>query len=702
MEYDRALFRVYERIMEDLNSTPSPLFVTATTTTDNNLALSPLSSTNRHDSRIRRQETTAVSSIDAAAADVQQDGNEESNNEREIGEYPSDLSRNEGDDNADNSDNRDGPRDRLEGRRGSQRAARDRRGGRLTISTIAAMQQRQRQRRRHHHQPLPFILPIWLARKVDQLIVNYRYRHYEHYSSLLPGETSESTTSATVITTYFFAAARLLWSISRELAMLGGGSGSRSRVDGLYDSIATSPTSTAPTALEQHRNDISHDIELVSSSHHSSTNIHDVDVEGGHINHPLSLVERSSSIDGLRRRSPNRHSSDRGRSEDVTTYVNASLTIPDLSTALSSTSSASNTTLNSYSSNEDTGSDSDDTSNASSNDEFSNTNERQHQRNNNNLHNNDDGGCSQLHLYGAMRLSLLIAIIHIFILFALHVTYVGPYAFRDGNRQQHQQQQLLVSTGSTVSTKSSFVNCIAYALSDRPIGDRSKYMEKEDDTSSNKRRRVIAMRDMFKNYIYNKKDRRRKFSDPDDGTRYYPPRVLSESSSGNTALNSNSILPTLGMDEILQIKIMYGGSCTGKCSRVHTVKHVEERPDSGGNFNAEEADKLSLSIDSDNKDATYSSRTHASQAFNNTNITTNVLGDGKVRQLIKQMDNIDDQVKDDGSFSSPSYWEKVHYRFARGDALLHLDEKTVSLHNISYVNVTLTERCLSTGSDNGK
>jgi hypothetical protein len=132
------------------------------------------------------------------------------------------------------------------------------------------------------------------------------------------------------------------------------------------------------------------------------------------------------------------------------------------------------------------------------------------------------------------------------------------------------------------------------------------------------------------------------------------------------------------------------------------VKHVEERPDSGGNFNAEEADKLSLSIDSDNKDATYSSRTHASQAFNNTNITTNVLGDGKVRQLIKQMDNIDDQKKDDGSFSSPSYWEKVHYRFARGDALLHLDEKTVSLHNISYVNVTLTERCLSTGSDNGK
>jgi hypothetical protein len=392
----------------------------------------------------------------------------------------------------------------------------------------------------------------------------------------------------------------------------------------------------------------------------------------------------------------------------TTTDINdTSLAIPNLSTALSSTSSASNTTPNSYSSNEDTGSDSDDTSNASSDDELSNTNERQRQRNNSHIHNNDDGGCSQLHLYGVMRLSLSIAIIHIFVLFALHVTYVGPYAFRDGNlrlRQQQQQQQLLVTTASTASTQSTFVNCISYALSDRPIGDRSKYMEKEDDpsSSSDKRRRVIAMSDMFKNYIYNnKKDRKRKlFSDPDDGTRYYyHPRVLSESNSGNTSLTSDSIPPTLGMDEILQIKIIYDGSCTGKCSRVHTVKQIK---DHGGNLNAEEADKLSLSIDDlDNKDATSSSRTHSSQASNNSNITMKVLGDGKeVRQLSKQMDNIDDQ--DDGSFSSPSYWEKVHYRFARGDALLHLDEKTVALHNITYVNVTLTERCLSTGSDNGE
>jgi hypothetical protein len=704
MEYDRALFRVYDKIMEDLNSTPSPLFVT----TDNNLALSPSSSTNRHDSRSFRQETAALSLIGVAAADgvQQQDGNAESNNEREIGEHPnSDSSLNEGDDNADNRDRpRDRPRDRQEGRPGGQRA--NRQGGeRLTISTIAALQQRQRRRQ---HQPLPFLLPIWLARKVDQIIVNYRNRHYQHYSSLLPEASSEGTTS-TAMTAYIYAAARLLWSISRELAMLGGGSGSRSRVDGLYDSIVTSPASTA-AASEQHRDDISHDIELVLSSHHHhspTNNIHDDDVEGGgNIDRPLSLDERSSSIDGLRRRSPNRHSSARdNRSEDVTTtnINDASLAIPNLSTALSSTSSASNTTPNSYSSNEDTGSDSDDTSSASSDDELSNTNERQRQRSNSHIHNNDDGGCSQLHLYGVMRLSLSIAIIHIFVLFALHVTYVGPYAFRDGNlrlrQQQQQQQQMLVTTASTASTQSTFANCISFALSDRPIGDRSKYMEKEDDPlSSDKRRRVIAMRDMLKNYIYNnnKKDRKRKFfSDPDDGTRYYHPRVLSESNSGNTSLTSDSILPTLGMDEILQIKIIYDGSCTGKCSRVHTVNQIK---DHGDNLNAEEEDKLSLSIDDlDNKDVT------ASQASNNTNITMKVLGDGKeVRQLSKQVDNIDDQVKDDGSFSSPSYWEKVHYRFARGDALLHLDEKTVAMHNITYVNVTLTERCLSTGSDNGE
>jgi hypothetical protein len=68
----------------------------------------------------------------------------------------------------------------------------------------------------------------------------------------------------------------------------------------------------------------------------------------------------------------------------------------------------------------------------------------------------------------------------------------------------------------------------------------------------------------------------------------------------------------------------------------------------------------------------------------------------------KDGDNNDSTTTIEDELSSPSYWKKVHYRFAIDDALLYLDEKSALLHNISVVNVTVTERCLSTGSDVGK
>ena len=52
--------------------------------------------------------------------------------------------------------------------------------------------------------------------------------------------------------------------------------------------------------------------------------------------------------------------------------------------------------------------------------------------------------------------------------------------------------------------------------------------------------------------------------------------------------------------------------------------------------------------------------------------------------------------------STPSYWEKVHYRYAIDDALLYMDDKSALMHNITVVNITVTERCLSTGSDDGR
>ena len=56
----------------------------------------------------------------------------------------------------------------------------------------------------------------------------------------------------------------------------------------------------------------------------------------------------------------------------------------------------------------------------------------------------------------------------------------------------------------------------------------------------------------------------------------------------------------------------------------------------------------------------------------------------------------------DDIYSSPSYWEEPHYRFAMDDALLFFDVKSALMHNITNVNITVTERCLSTGRDDGK
>ena len=46
--------------------------------------------------------------------------------------------------------------------------------------------------------------------------------------------------------------------------------------------------------------------------------------------------------------------------------------------------------------------------------------------------------------------------------------------------------------------------------------------------------------------------------------------------SSSSGINPPASAPLLGKDEILQIKILYGGWCTGKCSRVHKVKYEEE------------------------------------------------------------------------------------------------------------------------------
>ena len=109
--------------------------------------------------------------------------------------------------------------------------------------------------------------------------------------------------------------------------------------------------------------------------------------------------------------------------------------------------------------------------------------------------------------------------------------------------------------------------------------------------------------------------------------------------------------PLLAADEILQIKIIYGKCNTStkaqtKCSRVRYVDTAKEK-----------------SMNYSNIDAT----------------------------IFAAMEDY---------HSSSFYWKDPTYRFSTNEALLYLENDMLQFHNISLVNVTLTERCLNTGSDN--
>ncbi|KAL3809407.1 hypothetical protein ACHAXA_007007 [Cyclostephanos tholiformis] len=828
MEYDRALYRVYERIMEDLNSSPSPLQLTTVIAPSFSLAtvtsVSPLSSTMTNDAVVvssalashrgrsrglrNRHNMEEMGGFSANTSPDSADdvvASDDDSNEDELGG----LNRGQGsDDDIDGSGNHDDYNFNRRGRRGEMQgrtagiilAARESRQLSTTVSTRETLHHRQRWRQ---HQPLPFLLPIWMARKIDQIVQNYRdYRYHRHH--ILSTEDSNSN-----------------WSICRALARLGLG-------NGLYDRVATSPASAATTrqysALHRrHRSltssspgrDNSFDGRNLMLSSYRSSSGDDDDVEGGRLRPPSLDTTNSedangfhhrspssSSSDGLRRRSPTRRRGGGGLGvhEGAGTaslppsiphlqgslprvqFMNPRVGERDSSSPPSPNNIASDTISanggsgigngddpdnddldnRSSSSSEDNDSDDDNTNSGPSDD--SDNDRRPSSNNISRYHVNDleRGGCSQLNIYRAMRLSLMIGIIHIMVLISLHATYVGPHAFRGGEYELRQQEwqshrrwrqqrthrgpidedgiaatseidqyekkpiagdtfhyddiesdddwdakiEDVVATTRTRKTFSTndtpaLINCISYALSSRPVQDRSKYVENEDDKAGPADRRRIS--NEMKRNLDNRnivEEKRKKWNHngyylddqlyqssvgnsadgvEDDDNIFW--RVMSESigaggysSSGIDAPNFASA-PLLGKNEILQIKILYGGECVGKCSRVHKV-------------NDEEQSNTSV------QDVNMSDGQHRRQER---------LLRGLQQRVKEQIDIGEDREKSDGlSLSSPSYWEKVHYRYARDDALLHLDEKTISLHNITFVNVTLTERCLSTGSDDGE
>lgn len=117
-----------------------------------------------------------------------------------------------------------------------------------------------------------------------------------------------------------------------------------------------------------------------------------------------------------------------------------------------------------------------------------------------------------------------------------------------------------------------------------------------------------------------------------------------KSSAGSVEVEKKPIYyieePALfGANEILQINIIYG-NCQGQCSKVRNLDH--SLPDS-----------VTLSEDKDKY------------------------------------------------YSSSAYWKNPHYRFSTKEALSALDEGMLNWFKVPIVNVTLTERCLSTGTDEG-
>jgi len=307
-------------------------------------------------------------------------------------------------------------------------------------------------------------------------------------------------------------------------------------------------------------------------------------------------------------------------------------------------------------------SDDDDTnsSDSDSDDDNSTSSSSSDESDENTNNNTGNEGCSQYNLYGVMRLSFGVAILHIFVLISLHATYVGPYAFHKQTSEVNIVRRNL-AWGHVKSKEGDKVegyqdretttlhNCISYALSTRPLEERSTYFgEEKDDASSD--------------------------GDNDDKK---DKQIKSESGSTDTAATkSASPTPLFGMDEILQIKIMYGGKCTGRCSRVRNVKYPEIDTVDNSTDKEDVVDMLAVA-----------------------NGTTN---DQHIRGLKQTKLKNEDNSTAVNEFSSPTYWEKVHYQFAIDDALLYLDETAALLHNITLVNITVTERCLSTGSDDGR
>ena len=692
MEYDRALYRVYERIMEDLNASPSPLALTTTISADqNNISNNSDGLRRRHNNHSNNNSQGDVDSsvvITSPLATRDSLGPNNSDVSDDIIETNSNNDNNNAESGDETNNNNNTRQQRRRGRRQRRRDAI------AQLPIIARRQFTTATQQQRRHQPLPFIMPIWMARKCDNL--QYQFDTNRRLGYI--GNNIENVG----IATHIWSNIRGILGVIRYTSTTAS-----------YDSVPTSlPTPSTPTRVSttfqsNYTQNLSSTPGAIirTASHRDDDSQPDVEEGNGGLElqtlnnteqHNNYDIERSDS--GLRRRSPTRRPSPSGDNSSSsfsdsrrsggppslptshTSSSNSPLQ-PRLSPSSESSSGDNNNNPNisltqraiqnqqrqndrltshrrrgrgrvvesdDDDSNSSGGSDSDDdednsTSSSSSDESDDDTN-----------NNTGNEGCSQYNLYGVMRLSFGVAILHIFVLISLHATYVGPYAFHKQTREVNIARRKLAwghvepkeddkVEGYQDKEIRTLHNCISYALSTRPLEERSTYFGQEKDDSS---------------------------SDGDNDEKKDSKQVISESGSTDGSAKSDSPTPLFGVDEILQIKIMYGGKCTGRCSRVRNVKYPVE------------IDAVDNSTDEE--------------------VAIQTVVNGTDVRGLKQTKSKNDVNSTVDEFSSPTYWEKVHYQFAIDDALLYLDEKAALLHNITLVNITITERCLSTGLDDGR
>lgn len=218
-------------------------------------------------------------------------------------------------------------------------------------------------------------------------------------------------------------------------------------------------------------------------------------------------------------------------------------------------------------------------------------------------------------------------------------------------------------------------NCIEHALATRPPHERrvasayfDKYGDGDGDGSADSR-----------------EGDGESGSDPDSrskGGRSRLDPIAAVSELGGNLTDS----PLLGRDEILQIRILYGGECTGQCSRVRTVA---EGGAGGGDPTA--------AVPLEDGKGGQGGGNGGGQDDGRRDVGPDVAGEGSTWWRVGGFGN----RRAHTGLSTPAYWKRPHYRFSSSDAILYLDGSVAFLHNVSVVNITLTERCLSTGSDHG-